>query len=95
MIAFNGPLCIHCEQRPAETLLDLCIPCHAHRNIRPLYARRPNWTPQWEAHLRRLAQRAKQRLPLVPDEPPSARSPREASAVSLPARPSFGRRFLE
>ena len=72
MTTCNGLVCIHCEQRPAETLLDLCIPCHAHRNIRPLYARRPNWTPQWEAHLRRLAQRAKQQLPLFPDEPTSA-----------------------
>ena len=71
MIACNGPLCIHCEQRPAETLLDLCPVCHATQHIRVLYRWGRRWTPQWEAHLRRLAQRAKQRLPLFPDEPPS------------------------
>jgi hypothetical protein len=69
MIAFNGLLCIHCEQRPAETLLDLCPVCHVNNNIRVLYVRRRGWTPQWEAHLRRLAERAKQRLPLFPDGP--------------------------
>jgi hypothetical protein len=69
MIAFNGLLCIHCEQRPAETLLDLCPVCHANNNIHVLYVRRRGWTPQWEAHLRRLAERAKQRLPLFPDGP--------------------------
>jgi hypothetical protein len=69
MIAFNGLVCIHCEQRPAETLLDLCPACHANDNIRVLYVRRRRWTPRWEAHLRRLTERAKQGLPLFPDEP--------------------------
>jgi hypothetical protein len=71
MIAFNGLLCIHCEQRAAETRLDLCPVCHANDQIRVLYLRRRGWTPQWEAHLRRLTERAKLCLPLFPDEPPS------------------------
>ena len=28
------------------------------------------WTPQWELHLRRLTERAKQRLPLFDNDPP-------------------------
>jgi hypothetical protein len=38
--------------------------CHAAKGIRKLYVRRKGWTPQWEAHLRRLARRAQARLPL-------------------------------
>jgi hypothetical protein len=66
MISFNEPLCIHCEQRPSATALDLCSVCQANKGIRVLYQRRRGWTPQWEQHLRRLAARAKQRLPLFP-----------------------------
>jgi hypothetical protein len=63
-------LCIHCERRPAHHLLDLCSLCHANRGIRVLYLRRRGWTPQWEAHLRRLTARAQQGLPLFPTEGP-------------------------
>lgn len=63
------PLCVHCEQRPPATPLDLCVECHAVKSIRVLYLRRRGWTPEWEQHLRRLAARAKQRLPLFPRGP--------------------------
>lgn len=69
MIAANEPLCVHCEQRPATTPLDLCSDCHAVKSIRVLYLRRRGWTPEWELHLRRLTARAKLRLPLFPREP--------------------------
>ena len=71
MISLTDPLCVHCEQRPSTTALDLCSICHAAKNIRVLYLRRRGWTPEWELHLRRLAARAKLRLPLFPREPPS------------------------
>jgi hypothetical protein len=72
MTPLNDPLCIHCEQRPSVTELGLCAVCDAAENIRVLYTRRRHWTPQWELHLRRLAARARQRLPLFPEEPSAA-----------------------
>ena len=71
MISLSDPLCVHCEQRPSATPLDLCAVCHAAKNIRVLYLRRRGWTPEWELHLRRLTARAKLRLPLFPRQPPS------------------------
>jgi hypothetical protein len=56
--------CLHCEKRPAATGLGLCPRCHAVNGIRVLYLKRRGWTPEWEAHLRRLTERARQRLPL-------------------------------
>jgi hypothetical protein len=58
------PLCLHCERRPGVAGLGLCPACHASDYIRILYVRRRGWTPAWEAHLRRLADRAKRGLPL-------------------------------
>ncbi len=72
MTPFNDPVCIHCEQRPPITGRDLCPACHAVKGIRVLYLRRRGWTPEWEAHLRRLTERAEQRLPLFPDGPSAA-----------------------
>ncbi len=66
MTHLNDLLCVHCERRPAAAALDLCEACHAVKSIRVLYLRRRGWTPQWEQHLRRLAARAKLRLPLFP-----------------------------
>ena len=60
----SDPLCLHCERRPRATPLGLCAACDAVPNVRVLYARRRGWTPRWEAHLRRLAARARLRLPL-------------------------------
>jgi hypothetical protein len=71
MISFNDPLCIHCGRRPPANALGLCAACHAFKNIRVLYKRRRDWTPEWEMHLRRLTERAQQRLPLFPEEPNS------------------------
>jgi hypothetical protein len=72
MTMLNNPLCLHCEQRPNGTELGLCTVCHTVENIRVLYLRRRRWTPQWELHLRRLTERARQGLPLFPDEPSAA-----------------------
>ena len=64
--------CLHCERRPAASARGLCAACNAVRGIRVLYLRRRGWTPRWEAHLRRLAERARKRLPLFPDEGPAS-----------------------
>ncbi len=74
MHSFNDPLCIHCEQHPPASGLGLCSACDAAKNIRVLYLRRRGWTPEWELHLRRLTERAKQRLPLFPDGPSAAQA---------------------
>jgi hypothetical protein len=58
------PTCLHCERRPPSNALGLCADCNAVKGVRVLYLRRRGWTPAWEMHLRRLAERAKQRLPL-------------------------------
>lgn len=46
-------VCLHCEQRPAETELALCRRCHDKPHIGELYRRSHHWTPDWELHLRR------------------------------------------
>jgi hypothetical protein len=58
------------ERRSSTSNLGLCSQCHARDTIRPLYFRRHGWTLLWEAHLRRLTQRARQRLPLFGNDPP-------------------------
>jgi hypothetical protein len=62
------PKCLHCERRQRSTPTGLCARCHARKPIRILYTRRRNWTRQWEAHLLRLTERARKRLPLFDHE---------------------------
>jgi hypothetical protein len=69
MPTFDPPTCLHCERAPAVNGLGLCPACAGTHNIRELYVRRRNWTPQWEQHLRRLTRRAQQGLPLFDDRP--------------------------
>jgi hypothetical protein len=69
MPSFELPTCLHCERAPAANGLGLCPRCASIPNIRVLYVKRRNWTPQWEQHLRRLTRRAQQGLPLFDDEP--------------------------
>jgi hypothetical protein len=57
-------VCLHCERRPPANGLGLCSECNAVKGFRVLYLRRRGWSPEWEMHLRRLTERAKQRLPL-------------------------------
>ncbi len=57
-------MCEHCEVQAELDELGLCPRCRSMETIRELYERRRDWSPEWEAHLRRLAQRAKARLPL-------------------------------
>jgi hypothetical protein len=68
----DEPLCLHCERRPRRSGLGLCARCNARGAVRLLYVRHRGWTPQWEAHIRRLTQRARQGLPLFDDDPPAA-----------------------
>lgn len=67
----EATFCLHCERRPPVSALGLCAECRSVRGIRQLYVRRRGWTPAWEAHLRRLTERAKRRLPLFEDSPDS------------------------
>jgi hypothetical protein len=62
-------VCAHCERAAANAPQGLCDGCHAVPGIRTLYTRRGRWTPQWEVHLRRLAERARQRQPLFDRRP--------------------------
>jgi hypothetical protein len=62
-------VCEHCERAAATSRLGLCERCDAVPCIRILYTRRGNRPPWWDAHLRRLAERAKQRLPLFDRRP--------------------------
>jgi hypothetical protein len=64
MVRANDFWCLHCEQRPSRTRLGLCLGCHRRNRVRELYLHRRGWTPEWEAHLRRLTRRAQAGLPL-------------------------------
>jgi hypothetical protein len=64
ILSLRPPLCLHCDSRPPVNGLGLCFACNAVKGVRVLYLRRRGWTPEWEAHLRRLTERARQRLPL-------------------------------
>jgi hypothetical protein len=99
----DRPTCLHCERRPQATGLGLCADCYAVRTIRLLYIRRRGWTPEWEAHLRRLTERARQQLPLFgpglpfvpvrrsrPDETADDRLARLRRCVSFPQRSPDG-----
>jgi hypothetical protein len=59
-------LCLHCEREPPANRFGLCARCHAVGGIRLLYLRRRGWSPAWERHLRRLAERAGNRQDLFP-----------------------------
>jgi hypothetical protein len=67
--------CLHCEKLPPINALGLCRVCIAVKGIKHLYVRRRGWTPEWEMHLRRLTERARQRLPLFENEPSRDRPP--------------------
>jgi hypothetical protein len=61
----NPIVCLYCERRPPADLLGLCEICRAKPCVLVLYTtRRKGWTAEWESHLRRLAERAKKKLPL-------------------------------
>lgn len=64
--------CLHCEQKRSCNGLGLCSACNEIKGIRRLYLRRRGWTPQWEAHLRLLAERARKHLPLFPVNRPAS-----------------------
>jgi hypothetical protein len=73
------PLCLHCENAPqASAKYRLCERCAGCKGLRNIYRKRRNWTPEWDAHLQKLADRARQRLPLF------ARN----DATELPRRPA-------
>lgn len=59
-----GRLCLHCEQAPAVTVYGLCEACNRINARRRVYRVGRGRTPEWEAHLLYLTERAKQRFPL-------------------------------
>jgi hypothetical protein len=76
----HNPACLHCEARPASTWYGLCEVCDRIRALRRVYRVARGRTPEWEAHLLYLTDRAKRRVPLF-----------EAGYTSPPRR-SRGRR---
>lgn len=62
-------VCIHCE-KPAEKVdfLGLCDTCNKVSGYVRLYQSRPKMSPEWDAHLNNLRQRAKNKQPIF-EEP--------------------------
>jgi hypothetical protein len=66
-------VCLYCERRSPVDPVGLCEVCRAKPCVLVLYTtRRHGWTPEWESHLRRLAERAKKKLPLFQKEAEAA-----------------------
>ena len=61
-------LCLHCEKAPRENYLRLCNKCAAWRGIRRLYRKTANWTPERDAHIQSLVEKAKRGEPLFGGE---------------------------
>jgi len=70
------PLCLHCERAPRAHYLRLCNACAALRGIRRLYEKSADWTPERDARIQALVERAKHRLPLFAAVSP-VHSPKE------------------
>jgi hypothetical protein len=88
----NAQLCLHCERVPQSTLprlrcLRLCDRCGAYRALRRLYRRPRGWTPAWDAHIQRLVERAKLRLPLAVDQGPLPQPPETVQRQRPPRLP--------
>jgi hypothetical protein len=60
-------VCLHCEKAPPASPSRLCGQCDSNESIRELYQKGPGWNAEWDAHLQRLAERARRRLPLFPE----------------------------
>src|SRR5262245_24222186 len=63
-----GRPCRFCERAPAVTVYGLCATCNQVRARRRVYRVARGGTPEWEAHLLYLTERAKRRLPLFEEE---------------------------
>ena len=69
--------CLFCEHGPAVTWYGLCQYCARVKARRRVYRYGRGRTPEWEAHLIYLTERAKRRLPLFEaDYVPPARTHR-------------------
>ena len=62
----SSGMCLHCELAPQQHYLRLCTQCAARKSIRRLYRRNYRWNADWDAHLQRLVERARVKLPLFP-----------------------------
>ena len=76
-----GP-CLHCEQAPQETYLRLCQRCAGVRGLRRIYNRTANWTPERDARIQALVERAKRQLPLFDDVVASEPTPENRTEES-------------
>ena len=57
--------CLQCETMPrSDEVYRLCARCRSVKGLRRIYKRRRNWTPEWDAHLQSLVEKAKLRIPL-------------------------------
>ena len=61
-----------------ESFLRLCNRCAAKRRIRRLYEKTASWTPERDARIQALADRAKLGLPLFPER----KGPRPCAAAA-------------
>jgi len=61
-------LCLHCEQAPQENYLRLCQRCARQLGIRRLYRKKAGWTPERDARVQELVERAKRQIPLFGSE---------------------------
>jgi hypothetical protein len=68
MLAPEREMCKHCEARPRETGLGLCLPCDSVSGIRLLYRKTRKLSPEREDRLMILAELARRRLPLFTDD---------------------------
>ena len=59
-----GRACLFCEKAPAFTWYGLCEKCSQNKARRRLYLCGRSPSPEWEAHLLYLTDRAKRKLPL-------------------------------
>ena len=66
--------CLHCEQAPQETYLRLCRRCASVPGLRRLYKKTAGWSPDREARIQALVEKAKRQLPLFEDAAPATKT---------------------
>lgn len=83
-----APACLHCEQAPQETYLRLCRRCASVRGLRRIYKKTASWTPERDARIQALVERAKRQLPLFDDDPVESTSGNRIEEATDETRPA-------
>src|SRR5438094_774399 len=63
-------LCLHCECAPRENYLRLCNQCAGQRGLRRIYQKTASWTPEHDARVQALVEKAKRQEPLFDPKGP-------------------------